>query len=287
MTRVAVTGAAGLLGRATCRAFRDAGADVTALTHSELEITDADQTLAALAGLGPSIVVHCAALTDVDACEREPAKAWTVNAAGSGNVARAAAECDAAVIDVSTDYVFDGRRGGYSETDATNPIQHYGRSKLGGEQLAAQANPRHFIVRSAWIYGSGGKNFASRLREFAASGRVRAVADQRSSPTYAPDLARAIVELARTDAYGLYHLVNEGACSWAELARHILREGGAAAEVEDIPASALARPAPRPDDTSLVAGAWRKLGREPLRPWQNAASDFARVLFAAGTPQVT
>lgn len=272
---VLITGGGGLLGGQVARAF--GRGQVRRCSHDDLDVTDATALRHVMDASPPRLVVHCAAMTDVDACEREPERAFEVNEAGSRLVAEEAARRDAAVVAISTDYVFDGERGGYTETDATRPIQIYGRSKLAGETAVREANPRHYIVRSAWIYGMGGKNFLSRLPGFAAEGTpIKAVVDQIGSPTYAPHLAEAIVALSATGAYGTYHVVNEGACSFAEFCEHLLAGLSTELAVEEVTRADLDRPAPRPRDTSLIGRAFTEAGLTPLPCWQEAAAAFAR-----------
>ena len=274
---VLVTGAGGLLGGQVAWTFAQQGLDVYAFTHRQLDITDAGKVREFVANTRPALVVHCAAMTNVDACEGEPDKAFAVNAEGSANVAAAAAEVDAEIVAISTDYVFDGTAAPYRESDATDPIQVYGRSKLDGEERVREANTRHYIVRSAWIYGSGGKNFLSQLPDLAQTKRsITAVVDQRGAPTYAPDLAEAIASLAGSERYGLYHVVNEGSCSFAEFCDEAVEVLGSDLRVEHVFMADLGRPAPRPADTTLVGEAWSRAGFEPLRPWQQAARAFLR-----------
>ncbi len=276
-----VTGAGGLLGRTVARALVDDGHEVHALAHEHLDVGDLAAVQSAFATIRPEFVVHCAALTDVDRCEREPDLAWRVNAEGPGYVASSASEVGAEVVAISTDYVFDGEKGSYVETDDTNPIQGYGHAKLAGEERVREGNPRHYVVRSAWIYGVGGKNFVSRAPDLAAKGEsIKAIADQRSSPTFAEDLAHAIASLRNSDRYGTYHVINEGSCSYAEFFRHAFEVAGAGA-VEDISHFDVPRPAPRPSDTSLVGEVWRSAGFTPLRPWRDAARAFMQSLTGA------
>lgn len=273
---VVVTGAGGLLGGQTAWTFAQQGADVYAFTHAQLDITDADAVRARIGEIAPSTVVHCAAMTNVDACESDPDAAFSVNATGARNVAAAAAEAGAPIVAVSTDYVFDGEHAPYAENAEPNPIQVYGRSKLAGEEAVREANPRHFIVRSAWIYGPGGKNFLSKLPDLAETNdAIGAVVDQFGSPTYAPDLAAAILELSATEAYGVLHVVNEGRCSFAEFCELAIRLLFADLRVDHVSVDDLGRPAPRPRDTTLVGPAFAAAGFSPLRPWQEAAADFA------------
>lgn len=276
MGLILVTGAGGLLGREVARVFAAHGREVRALPRAELDVSDREAVIAAVGAARPDLIVHCAALTNVDECEEQADRAFAVNAVGAGNVAQAAAGVDAEVVAVSTDYVFDGTKGSpYTESDGPNPIQTYGATKLAGEELVRSACPRHHIVRSAWIYGHGGRNFLSKLPELARSGGpIRAVTDQRGSPTYAPDLAEAILLLAGTGAFGTYHVVNEGACTFAEFCGHALGSLGATVEIDQVRRADLGRPAPRPADTSLEGKAWARAGFAALRPWRNAAEAF-------------
>ena len=272
---VVVAGAGGLLGRTVTHAFGAAGWDIHAFTHTDLDIADALAVRDAIAGVRPRLVVNCAAMTNVDACQEQPDLAWAANAYGPGHLARAADEQGADIVHISTDYVFDGRRGSYEESDETNPLQVYGRAKLAGEDLVRQANARHYVLRSAWIYGDGGRNFVSSVPALVERGdTLRVVADQRSSPTYAPDLAAAIADVAAGRRYGTYHVVNDGACSYAEFARHVAGLAGGSVDVVDISSAEVQRPAPRPADSSLVGAAWRAAGFTPLRPWPDAAAAF-------------
>jgi dTDP-4-dehydrorhamnose reductase len=272
---VLVTGAGGLLGGQVAWTFAQQGVDVYAFTHAQLDITDADSCLSVVRNTRPALVVNCAALTNVDRCETEPDLARAINAEGAGNIAAAAIDVAAAIVHVSTDYVFDGDSGGYTEADPTNPIQVYGVSKLQGEERVVDANPFHYVVRSAWIYGPGGKNLLSKLPELVASDTAfTPVTDQFGSPTYAPDLAQAIADLAASGVFGIYHVVNEGRCSFAEFCDAAVAILGADLDLTYVTLDALGRPASRPRDTSLVGEAWARAGFLPLRPWRDAAEAF-------------
>ena len=272
---VIVTGAGGLLGGAVVEAFEKAGATVHGLARADLDITDAAAVEKVFTEIEPALVVHPAAMTNVDACELEPDKALAVNAQGSHNVAYAASLAGAEIVAISTDYVFDGTKGDYTESDETNPIQVYGESKLGGEHSVREANERHFIVRSAWIYGPGGKNFLSKLPGMAGAESINAVIDQKGSPTFAPDLAEALITLVETNqSYGVYHVVNSDTCSFADFCRFGLEILGSRARIDEVHVADLGRPAPRPHDTSLVAAAWARGGLKPLRSWRDAARSF-------------
>ena len=173
--RLLVTGATGMLGRAVAAAARRLGHDVVALTHAELDITDAAHVERIVAAAEPRAIVNCAGFTDVDGAEASEARALRVNADGAGNVARAAAETGARVVHVSTDYVFDGsKRAPWVESDPVGPLQAYGRTKLAGEEAVAASGAEHAIVRAAWLFGAGGSNFADTILRLGAPGPPRA-----------------------------------------------------------------------------------------------------------------
>jgi dTDP-4-dehydrorhamnose reductase len=210
-----------------------------ALTRAELDVTDARAVRDAI---GPEdLVVNCAAWTDVDGAEEHPEEALRVNAEGAGSVARAAA----AVIYVSSDYVFDGRkREPYLESDPVGPLSSYGRSKLEGERATASANPRHFIVRSAWLFGPGGPNFVDTMLRLGPE--LRVVDDQVGSPTFTGHLAEALAGLAGSEDFGIHHMAGSGRCSWFEFAREIFALAGRDVELSPCTTEEFPRPAPRP-----------------------------------------
>jgi dTDP-4-dehydrorhamnose reductase len=262
---VAVTGAAGMLGQDVVRA---AGDDVVAYSRADLDVTDRDAVQRALAGF--DLVINCAAWTGVDDAEDHAAEALAVNRDGARNVAAAARR----VLYVSSDYVFDGaKRTPYLESDPTGPLQSYGRSKLAGERATAEANPRHFIVRSSWLFGAGGSNFVeTMLRLGRERVRLRVVADQVGCPTFTGHLADALVGLAETEDYGIHHLAGGGACSWHDFAREIFARSFVDCAVEPITTEEYPLPARRP--------AWSVLGSErgrTLAPWQDGLEAYLGV----------
>jgi dTDP-4-dehydrorhamnose reductase len=209
------------------------------LSRSELDVTDAAAVREAVADA--ELVVNCAAFTDVDGAEGDPEAALRVNRDGARNVAEAAAR----VLYLSTDYVFDGsKREPYLESDPTGPLSVYGRSKLEGEHATATANPRHFVVRSSWLFGAGGPNFVETMLSLAPD--VRAVDDQVGCPTFTGHLADALVRLGSTEDYGVHHLAASGSCSRFEFAREIFSRAGVEARVEPCSTAEFPRPAPRP-----------------------------------------
>ena len=225
--KLLVTGAAGMLGRDVMLAAGNAGHDVVGFGHTELDVTDAGRGWRKKLDLErPDVVINCAAWTDVDGAEEAEEAAIAVNGTGAGNVAAAAAEVGASVVYVSSDYVFDGAKGApYVESDQPAPLSAYGRTKLAGEEATVAANKRHFVVRSAWLFGIGGGNFVeTMLRLAATTAEVLVVRDQVGSPTYTWHLAYGIVRLIEGIEFGIHHMAAAGQCSWYEFAREIFEQ---------------------------------------------------------------
>lgn len=222
--------------------------DVVGLTRQQLDITDANAVRDVFERELPAVVINAAAYTDVDGAESDSIAALAINGEAAGVVAAAAAAVGAKVVQVSTDYVFDGRKGeAYVESDQPNPISVYGSSKLAGEVAVAEANPRHLIVRSSWLFGLGGKNFVETMLGLAEDqSELLVVHDQVGSPTYTRHLAEAIVELIDFERLGVMHLVASGHCSWFEFAREIFRQSQLDVSVLSGTTEMLGRPAPRP-----------------------------------------
>jgi dTDP-4-dehydrorhamnose reductase len=281
--KVLVTGAGGMLAQAVVPALRRAGHEPIAFARAELDVTDAARVAAAVAGARPDWVCHLAAFTDVDGCETRSDHALRVNGEGAGHVAAAARAAGAAVLSISTDYVFAGddprpRR----ESDPVGPVSAYGRSKLAGEEAVRAANPCHLIVRAAWLYGRGGRNFVDTIRERALAGTPLAVVDdQHGSPTWTEDLAVALVELMDRSVTGTYHATSTGDCTWHEFAREICAQVGARVEVSRRSSAELARPAKRPAYSVLdTSGLRQALGHE-LPHWREALARYVAQPVAA------
>ena len=243
-----VFGASGMLGQDFLRAARLANHEVTGLARADVDITDAPAVARAVQAHGPEAVVNCAAFTDVDGSEHEPGEAMRVNADGARNVARAAAEVEASVVYPSSDYVFDGSKDSpYVESDEPVPLSSYGTSKLAGEVDTAAVNPRHFIVRSSWLFGVAGRNFVETMIDLGSrQPQVLVVRDQTGSPTYTAHLAEGLVRLISTDAYGLHHMAAGGQCTWYDFAVEIFERAGVDCAVMSATTADLARPATRP-----------------------------------------
>jgi dTDP-4-dehydrorhamnose reductase len=271
--RIVVTGAAGMLGQEVAGAAVARGHTVLDLGRSALDVTDSDAVRRLLSAERPDAVINCAGYTNVDGAEEERAAAFELNGRAPGVVAAAATEVGAAVLHVSSDYVFDGHKGeAYVESDATAPLSAYGESKLAGEEATAAANPRHFVVRSAWLYGLGGQNFVDTMLRLARErAEVRVVDDQVGSPTFCVDLAEALVRLVATPDYGLHHVAGGGACSWAELAAETFRHAEVDCRVTAITTAEMARPAVRPAYSALET---ERPETPRLRPWPEGVADY-------------
>jgi dTDP-4-dehydrorhamnose reductase len=279
--RVLVVGAAGQLGRALGPAL--AGHEVVARDHTALEIADLDSVRRAIAAARPDLVVNAAAFNEVDRAESDPSPAYRGNALGPRNLALATAERAIPLVHVSTDYVFDGTATApYHEFDRPNPRSVYGASKLAGEAAVRELNPRHYVVRTAWLYDAGGRNFPRTVLALATKQpSLRVVSDQYGSPTYAPHLAAAVARLIGTGAYGTYHMAGRGGTSWFALTRALFGHFGIERSVEPVSTGEFPRPAPRPRYSVLTTI------QEPqilLPSWEEGLAEFARVVRGAPTP---
>jgi dTDP-4-dehydrorhamnose reductase len=274
MTRYLLVGAAGML--ATDIAAALGGRDVTKLTRDELDVTDSHSVAAAVEG--HDVVVNTAAYTNVDEAESHEPEAHLVNAVGAANLARAAAAGGAALVQFSTDYVFDGTASTpYSENSRLNPVSAYGRTKADGERFALDLNPgRTYVVRTAWLYGRNGNNFAKTMLRLAHErDTVDVVTDQVGQPTWTSDLADQIVAMIDAKApVGIYHGTNSGEASWYDFARAVFRFGGFDPDrVKPTGSGQFVRPAPRPSYSVLGHGAWERAGLKPMRDWSEALAE--------------
>lgn len=271
-----VTGANGMLATDLRQVL--AGRPVTALGRGDLDVTDPDAVEAAVAG--HTVVINCAAYTRVDDAEADEDTAFAVNATGAGNLARAAALHGARLVQLSTDYVFDGTATApYAEDAPRHPVSAYGRTKAEGERLALESNPSAtFVVRTAWLYGAHGPNFARTMVRLAGQNEtVNVVEDQFGQPTWTMDVARQIVLLLdRGAAPGVFHATSSGQASWYEFAQAIFSAAGLDPDrVRPTTSDRFVRPAPRPAYSVLGHERWQSSGIAPIRDWRAALSDAA------------
>jgi len=273
-TRVVVIGANGQLGTDLVKAMADW--NLVPLTHSDLDICDFVYTRKVLEDAKPEIVINTAAFTRVDDCEEEVSKAFWVNAFAVRNVAKVCADLDCALVHISTDYVFDGRKGApYTEDDPPNPLSVYGASKLTGEYFVRNICPKHFVVRTSGLYGIAGSrakgNFVETMIRLAKEGKpIRVVTDQVLTPTYTRDLAEKLKELLQTKAYGLCHITNSGQCSWYEFAGKIFELVDLRPDFSPTTTAAFGAKARRPAYSVLAHNKPKQLGLNDLRPWPEA-----------------
>jgi dTDP-4-dehydrorhamnose reductase len=271
--RALVTGAAGMLGMDVLEALAARGHDAIPLVRAELDVTRAGEVEAAIGELRPDVVFNCAAFTNVDAAEGDEPAAMAVNDTGAALVASVAASHGAVVVYPSSDYVFAGDKGEpYVESDVTGPISSYGRSKQAGETSVAISNPRHFIVRSSWLFGLNGPNFVETMLRLAGEqSEVVVVTDQVGCPTYTRHLAQGLALLAESEDYGIHHIAGAGSCSWYEFAQEIFDQEGVECRVMAGTTEMLARPAPRPALSALVSE-----HRDPvvLPHWRQGLSEY-------------
>ena len=282
--RLLITGAGGQLGRELTRRASDHAVSVVGLTQDECDITDRRAVGLALDEHRPTVLVNCAAWTDVDGAESHGDEAYVVNAAAPGILAGECSTRDILLLHLSTDYVFPGDSNApIPETAVPAPLSVYGASKLAGEQAIRAATARYLIVRTSGLYGCDGPNFVLKVLRRAASGaELRVVTDQLTAPTWTAHLAPALMRLLELDVTGTYHLTNSGAASWYDVAALVVAIAGYTASTNRITAADLAAPARRPHHALLDNLAWRQLGEPPLPPWEAGVRGYMDELRDRG-----
>ena len=280
MKKIIVTGANGQLGRAVNRQY--AGNTEYELINTdvdELDITSIESVMDLARRVQPYAIINCAAYTAVEACEQEEDMAFRINAIGARNLSIAASETGAKLVHVSTDYVFDGNGSRpYRETDPVGPQGAYGRTKLAGENFVKEFSERHYIVRTAWLYGDG-KNFVkTMLRLSETNDVVRVVKDQVGSPTSAVELAKAIAYLLPTENYGLFHGTCEGDCSWAQFTEEIFRLADRKTKVEPITSEEYGAAVKRPAYSILENYMFKMTTDHMFADWHDAIAEYLKNL---------
>lgn len=276
--RIMVLGAQGMLGKdlvpILSRRHEVVGKDI-----QDFDITDEKQADREIAKFKPAVVINAAAYTNVDGCESQQDLAFAVNAEGAQNVARACSRSSAAMIQLSTDYVFDGRSLiPYGEDAQPNPISIYGKSKHQGERYIQEILENFLIIRTAWLYGRHGKNFVDTILNLSSQpGPLKVVNDQKGSPTFTKDLSRALESIVEKQPRGVLHVTNSGSCSWYEFAQNILEIGvpeHSRKKIIPISSGELNRPAPRPANSVLDCNRFEELTGDRMRPWQTALKEY-------------
>lgn len=284
--RILVIGANGQLGSDLVIAFSQKGDEVCALTHSDIEITNLDSVSRTLKELRPQVIANTAAMHHLESCERDPEKAFAVNALGPRNLALVAREIDAVLLHFSTDYVFDGSKGSpYVEDDAPRPLNVYGITKLAGEHFVSSTMDKYFVIRSSGLYGKrpcrgkGGLNFVELMLKLARErGEVRVVDSEVVTPTSTQELAQQIVVLSRSDRYGLFHATAEGSCSWYELAQEIFATLDTKVNLRVARPGEFPAKVARPKYSVLENQALKAGGLNMFGSWQNALHTYLHSL---------
>lgn len=278
MKKIIVTGCNGQLGHAVNEIYADSSEYECVNTDvGELDITNVDAVMAFAREVKPYAIVNCAAYTDVNRCESEFDLAFRINAIGPRNLAIAASETGAKLVQISTDYVFPGNKNKeLTEFDPVGPVSAYGIGKLAGELYVRDFADRYFMIRTAWLYGEG-KNFVrTMLRLSETNDTVRVVKDQIGNPTSAAELAKAIAYLLPTENYGLFHGTCEGSCSWAEFTSEIFRLAGKKTKVEPITTDEYPTPAKRPAYSMLDNYMLRMTTDFRFAHWKDAIAEYLR-----------
>jgi dTDP-4-dehydrorhamnose reductase len=284
--KVLITGSSGMLGRALCDVFeRDYQVFGLDLENRDklknfylCDITELSQVKKAVLTAASDIIIHTAAYADVDGCEKNSAIAKAVNTRGAVNIAKISKEIGAALFFISTDYVFNGKKKTpYRESDKPSPLNIYGKSKLAAEEFIRRNLSAHFIIRTSWLYGAGGKNFVDTIINSAkANSELKVVDDQTGGPTYVTDLAGALkalvnkIKTAPKKYAGIYNITNSGKCSWYEFAKTILKIKNIEIRITPLKSFRLTRPAKRPENSLLNNSKFNRLTHKPMRRWKKA-----------------
>jgi dTDP-4-dehydrorhamnose reductase len=273
--KILLTGAGGMLAQDAVAVLQPSF-EVIPRHEKELDICNSETVHAAVCSLKPEVVVNCAAYTLVDACETEQEKAFAVNAVGVKNLALACRQAGSLLVHISTDYVFDGtKQAPYTESDIPHPLSVYGQSKRAGEQYVQEILEQYVIIRSSWLYGRGGNNFITTILRLAQDKKeLNVVHDQRGSPTWTRDLSRALKALLDSNARGMYHVCNQGNCTWYEYALRIVERAGLGVTVRPMTTDQLQRPAPRPSYSVLDCSRFVRETGMALRPWDTALEEY-------------
>lgn len=280
--KIAVIGANGQLGNDVVAAFTKNGDEVVPLTHEEIELSNIDSVSSCLQGLRPQVVVNTAAMHHVENCEKEPEKAFAVNGLGTRNLALVTRDIAATLMHVSTDYVFDGAKGNpYEESDAPNPLNVYGNTKLAGEYFVRSTLEKHFVLRVSAIYGrnpcraKGGLNFIELMLKLAKErGKVRVVDSEFVTPTSTAEIGQQIVKLSRSDAYGLYHATAEGSCSWNAFAHEIFALTNTKVNLEVAGPNEFPAKVARPKYSVLENRGLKSHNLNVFKPWQEGVREY-------------
>lgn len=278
--KILISGYKGMLGSDLIKILEAENEHELILTGvDELDITNFDEAISVLKEEKPEIIINVAAYTDVDGCETNRELAYNVNSLGPKNLAIAANEIGIKLLHISTDHVFSGNDSNpYNETDKTYPQNYYGETKLQAENFIQENMDGYFIIRTAWLYGINGKNFVKTMLEFGKNhDEIAVINDQHGSPTFTKDLALAISEVIKTDKYGIYHVTNEGTCTWYEFTKYIFKIANINIDVKPVPTEEYPTPAKRPNYSVLSNEKWEKSGFRPLKNYKKALNEYMQL----------
>ena len=285
--KVLLTGSNGQLGRKLTQQLNEKKINFVGYDIPEFDITDKKKITDIIDKEQPTVIINCGALTNVDGCETQKEAAFAINAVGPQYLAEIARDQDIVLVQVSTDYVFDGagiaengKLRPYVETDPVDPLTVYGESKAAGEKAVAEIAPKHFIIRTAWLYGDGNNFVKTMLKLASTHPKITVVNDQIGSPTSTVDLAAAIIDLIQTEHYGLYHGTCEGQCSWYDFAVEIFKMSGIDTSVEPITSEQFVSKTPRPKYSVLDNKGLKDLNMNHFRPWRESLAEYLKKLNA-------
>ncbi|MBM3324890.1 MAG: dTDP-4-dehydrorhamnose reductase [Calditrichaeota bacterium] len=279
MNRILITGHKGMLGSELSAFAKSKGHEVVGFDLPEHDITKREKTIAFVRAQRPDIILHAASMTAVDRCETEADTAYLVNATGTQNVCLAANELDIPLLYFSTDYIFDGTKDGiYDEWDAANPLSVYGKSKYAGEVFVRELCRRYFIVRISWLCGKNGTNFVeTMLKRAAENNRMQVVDDQIGSPTFVTDLVPEVFRLMDSADTGIYHITNNGYCSWYDFAKKIFELRGLKIQIEPVSTKQLSLPAPRPKNSRLSHRNYADAIGDRMPRWEEGLEKYLQI----------
>ena len=274
--KILVTGANGQLGYDVVKELQKQNIECYGASRQDFDIVDFEATEKFITNYMPDAVIHCAAYTAVDKAEDEQGLCYLVNASATENIAEICRKINAPMLYISTDYVFDGIKEGFYEVDdKPNPINVYGKTKLLGEQAVQRILNKYFIVRISWVFGEHGNNFVKTMLRLGKERKeINVVSDQYGSPTYTADLAPLLIEMIQTDRYGIYHVTNEGVCSWAEFAEEIFKIAGMDVKVNHITNTEYTTIAKRPLNSKLSKENIKAENFSVLPKWQEAIKKY-------------
>lgn len=274
--KVLITGANGQLGYDVVKELKLHNIECYGATRQDFDLCNFFATEKFITEYNPDVVIHCAAYTAVDKAEDEPELCRVVNAGATENIAKVCKKIDAKMMYISTDYVFDGTKDGYYEVnDVPNPINVYGQTKLEGERAVQEILDKYFIVRISWVFGDHGNNFVKTMLRLGKERKeLSVVDDQIGSPTYTADLAPLLVDMIKTEKYGIYHATNEGECSWAKFAEEIFKAAGMDVKVNRITSAEYPTKAKRPQNSKMSKDSLVKYGFRALQTWQKSIIAF-------------